>query len=142
MRNQTRPAFTLVELMVAMSIVAVLIGMSVFGISTAQRNLRDNQRRDIVKSIAGGLANYYTNNSSYPSVSTFAALNTAIGGVPVQGVTLAATSTTANGTRYCYSVTADGYVLGALLEGGTVNWFNLGTGSQKCQDSAAYVIAP
>jgi prepilin-type N-terminal cleavage/methylation domain-containing protein len=137
MSEKKKSGFTLVELMVAMSIVAVLIGLSVFGISTAQRNLRDNQRRDAVTSLATALADYYTNNNQYPTSTTFSALNTLLK-TPVLGVTTAAQTTTANGTSYCYAVASDGYILGALLESGV--WFSLSSSATKC--SATYKIAP
>lgn len=129
-------AFTLVELMVAMSIIAILIGLSAFGIATAQRNLRDNQRRDKVKDVAAGLANYYTLNNSYPTATSFRTLMQTLS-IPFEGVLTPGAATNASATQYCYAIVSDGYVLGAKIEGGT-NWFNLGSGTAKCEDSAAY----
>jgi prepilin-type N-terminal cleavage/methylation domain-containing protein len=135
---QKQKAFTLVELMVAMAIIAVLIGMSVFGISTAQRILRDNQRRDVVKNIAAGLNSYYATNSAYPSSVVSASAGTQIqvstgNLVPTAGVLKVAATTTAAQTRYCYALVTDGYKVGAKLEDGT--WFNLGSASALCSDS-------
>lgn len=140
MKSTRRSGFTLVELMVAMSIIAILIGLSAFGISTAQRNLRDNQRRDMVKSVAAGLANYYTFNSEYPTAATFQQLITTLN-VPSEGVTNPSASSSTNSTQYCYAVTNDGYVLGAELEAGDNVWFNLGSATDQCEDNLAYQLA-
>jgi len=139
---EKQKAFTLVELMVAMAIIAVLIGMSVFGISTAQRVLRDNQRRDSVKNIAAALNSYYATNSSYPASITSASAGTqmqvATGNlVPTAGILKVASTTTASQTRFCYSLVVDGYKLGTKLEDGT--WFNLGSASTLCSDSDAAI---
>ena len=134
-------AFTLVELMVAMAIIAVLIGMSVFGISTAQRVLRDNQRRDNVKNVAAALNSYYASNSQYPAnitpINSGTAIQVSTGNtVPAIGVLKVGTETNASGTLYCYGLATTGYVLGAKLEDG--NWFNLGSATlpnETCSDS-------
>lgn len=132
-----KSAFTLVELLVAMSIIAVLIGLSVFGISTAQRSLRDNQRRDMVKNVAAGLADYYAQNGQYPRRTNFTNIRGLFQalGVPNEGVTQIKLTgqTDANATRYCYNVTSDGYQLGAQLESG---WFDLSSGSNPCDSTA------
>lgn len=137
----TRKGFTLVELMVAMAIVAVLIGLSVFGIGTAQRVLRDNQRRDAVNDIAVLLNAYYAERQEYPS-----RINIAAGGtqlvfstdttkvIPLKGIAKTATGLTASDatqTLYCYALTSTGYILGVKLEDG--GQFDLGSSStQKC----------
>jgi prepilin-type N-terminal cleavage/methylation domain-containing protein len=128
--------FTLVELMVSMAIIAVLMGLSVFGIATAQKILRDDQRRDALKSIAASITSYYATNSAYPPVAgvTFATAQVTLATgfiVPLTGPASAAATTTGTQTAYCYSITTDGYRLGAYLEAGS--WFNLGTSlASKC----------
>lgn len=133
------PGFTLVELMVAMSIIAVLIGLSVFGISIAQRNSRDEQRRAMVRDLAASLANYYIDNNAYPpATNSFATLNASLN-VPVRGVTTSVpsgTESTVSGTRYAYGLATDGYILGAELESGTNTWFCLNsTASTICANN-------
>lgn len=138
---QTRKGFTLVELMVAMAIVAVLIGLSVFGISTAQRVLRDNQRRDAVNDIAVLLNAYYAERQEYPSRINIAAAgaqlvfaNDTTKVIPLNGIAKTATGITASDatkTLYCYALTSTGYLLGVKLEDG--GQFDLGSASnQKC----------
>jgi prepilin-type N-terminal cleavage/methylation domain-containing protein len=152
MSEKKYSAFTLVELMVAMSIIAILIGLSVFGITTAQRNLRDNQRRDAVKNIAAGLADYYSRNGSYPARTnnTFAgiggsnSLGTAAA-FKLTGVTTPSGDSTASATWFGYSVANDGYILCAELESG--GFFDLGSSATICNapgnditDLAGYAI--
>lgn len=47
----TYKSFTLVELLVAMAVIAILVGLSVFGISVVQANARDTARRNKLKEI-------------------------------------------------------------------------------------------
>jgi prepilin-type N-terminal cleavage/methylation domain-containing protein len=135
-KKKSLSGFTLVELMVSMAIIAVLMGLSVFGIATAQQILRDDQRRDALKSIAAGITSYYAANQAYPPVAgvTFATAQVTLATgfvVPLTGPASAAATTNASQTAYCYSIATDGYRLGAYLEAGS--WFNLGTSlSTKC----------
>lgn len=59
--------FTLVELLVAMAIIGVILGLAIFGISAAQRNSRETQRKSAAQDINAGVADYYTKYSSYPT---------------------------------------------------------------------------
>lgn len=58
--------FTLVELLVVISIIAVLsvVGMALF--TSAQKNARDARRRLDIKAIHNALEMYYNQNGSYP----------------------------------------------------------------------------
>src|SRR5690554_5734437 len=104
MRRDSK-AFTLVELMMAMAIIAILIGLSVFGISTAQRVLRDNQRRDAVKSVAAALNVHFATFAEYPSSLDSEETQIKITDnnvVPLTGTQKRGTETDATQTRYCY----------------------------------------
>jgi len=134
--------FTLLELIVAMAIIAVLIGLSLLGIQTVQRSSRDTARRETLDAINLEVTDYYGNKNSYPAVANMAInrVNNTIqigsGGktVALQGaaVPLAATATasTTAGSVYCYSVSGNSYSLGVNLESGS--WFNLGNATVKC----------
>ncbi|MBL8014836.1 MAG: type II secretion system protein [Candidatus Doudnabacteria bacterium] len=143
--NKGKKAFTLVELMVVMAIIAVLMGLAAFGIATALRVLRDNQRRDSVRNIAVALNAYYADNSRYPTTITLSttAFTVATGYVvPLAGVAQATNNATpnANGTAYCYSTTTDGFRLGAKLE--TSTWFMMGSASTVTPCTDANIITP
>lgn len=130
-----KKAFSLIELLVAMAIIAVLLGLVGFGISTAQRNSRDSQRRQKVADIKLVLEDYNTRKNTYPgtlpaATSTTVTVDaTATGGsVTMSGPTLVLptttiTGSTSSGTEYCYKANTaqGGYKIGALLESGS--WY-------------------
>lgn len=140
--------FTLVELMVAMAIIAVLMGLAVFGIGTAQRILRDNQRRDALKNMAAIITAHYADKGDYPSAATIqnSGVEVSFGTgyvVPLTGPAKAKpatgnSQTTTDSSVYCYAKDISGYRLGVQLEDG-VTWFELGTSSTKCASSLAPV---
>lgn len=140
MHTKKRSAFTLVELLVSMAIIAVLIGMSIFGIAIAQRVLRDNQRRAAVQDVVAALNAYYSSNSRYPSSISVSANQVVVGTstVELEGPTAAVSvgsETDASGTLYCYDLAEDGYLIGAWLEDGTV-FDDLSSGTVgQCEDS-------
>ncbi len=132
-------AFTLLELIVAMAIIAVLVGLSVIGITTVQRSSRDTERLAALEAINLEVEAWYGNNGSYPSSIVFdnAADTVAVGGTVIAGgraVTLpkgvasaintALTATSSTETDYCYTTTAGtAYSLGVRLEGTSGRWF-------------------
>lgn len=141
MRKRSK-AFTIVELMVAMAVIAVLLGLAAFGISTLNRLSRDNQRRTTVENIQRMLAAYYADYYQYPnpsdmvvSANTVSITGYAYTAVPLTGATRVADTTTLDGTRYCYSKQSDGYVLAAKLESG--QYFNSGESQTKCSDTTS-----
>lgn len=143
MRNNK--GFTLVELLVTMAIIAVILGMTVFGIGLAQRASRDAQRRNTIDDINLGIQSYYELYNTYPQTNQLVfsadAVSITKGGteflnIPLKGVTAwtgsnASGETTSIGTHYCFLQTSGGYILGAYLESNV--WFEAGTdNSQSC----------
>lgn len=63
--------FTLVELLVAMAIIGVLLGLSLFGISAAQRNSRETARRAALSDINAGIADYFSQTGRFPEYLYF-----------------------------------------------------------------------
>lgn len=117
-----KKAFTLIELMVAMGIIAVLITMSIFGITIVQRSLRNTARRDTLESIKLALEAHYNDYGSYPTTTEFRITPTAvtINGNVIADLTGAAkasaTTTNSNSTRYCYIPQSGSYQLAVDLE--------------------------
>lgn len=69
-----RRGFTIVELVVVMVIMAILLTLSVIGMSKSQANARDAQRNNAVDIIARGLENRYKQgNATITAPSTVAA---------------------------------------------------------------------
>lgn len=74
MKTNRQKGFTLMELVVAMTIMAVLatIGFKFIGRQTGQA--KDLKARDIVKKVSEGLDNYYLRAGRYPDLSNFSAM--------------------------------------------------------------------
>jgi len=120
-----KKAFTLLELMVAMGIIAVLVTMSIVGIQIVQTSLRNTERRDVLNTFNLYLAGYYNDNGFYPAdgsvtVTTAGILVDGTVVVEADGATTPAATTDNDGTAYCYSSSDGGsYSLGASLENNT-----------------------
>lgn len=129
--RKTEKAFTLLELIVAMAVIAVLMGLSLYGIQTLQRNQRDTERRSAVSNINLEITSYYSDFGSYPTSLTLqVATKTATIGsgatariVPLKGAAVPLASvgnpvSTNSGSIYCYSSTSgSSYAIGVNLEG-------------------------
>lgn len=64
--------FTLIELVVVISIIAVLSTIAIFGFRGAQASARDASRLQIIKGIRAGLTRYYGDFQRYPDRTGFA----------------------------------------------------------------------
>lgn len=139
-RNFQMKGFTLLELVVAMAILAVLIGLSILGIGTVQRSSRDTERKTVLKAISNELIDYFGNHQTYPPSSGIV-FDTSTREVTINNLitldlsqatnTLPAgeTASNYNGSVYCYSRSNNNteYSIGVSLESG--NWYNLGSGT-------------
>lgn len=125
-----KKGFTLIELMVAMGIIAVLVTMSVVAIQIVQRSLRDTQRRDVLNTVNLWLAGFYNDNGQYPRTTDiefrtdgvyYSGTNPATEITEASGATAGDTETSSNGTDYCYNATSGrgSFQLGLKLESGS-----------------------
>ncbi len=144
--KKKRKGFTLIELMVAMGIIAVLVTMSVVAIQIVQRSLRDTQRRDVLNTFNLWLTGYFNDNNMYPRRGdiNFRADGIYYSGggsseliVELTGATQADSETSASGTDYCFSYpsgsnNAGSYRLGLKLESGAE--VQLGNDTQDCDN--------
>lgn len=64
---QSRSAFTLVELIVTISVIAILTTIVSVGMSMYQVNARDAERSSKAATLSEGLERYYEKNGEYPS---------------------------------------------------------------------------
>lgn len=78
-KNQ-KSGFTLIELMIVMTVMAILATIVLYGLGQAQKASRDQQRAQIVKGVEAALQAFVGDNSgSFPTGATWAAMSDASG---------------------------------------------------------------
>jgi prepilin-type N-terminal cleavage/methylation domain-containing protein len=65
---KTKSAFTIVELLVVVSIITILSAVTIFAYSGSQKDARDSARKGTATVISEALEKYYDKNGEYPSV--------------------------------------------------------------------------
>lgn len=70
MKRRFQPAFTLIELMIVITIISILASISIIGATSVQRSTRDDARQSQSTVVAEALEKYYENNNEYPSVAS------------------------------------------------------------------------
>lgn len=70
-KNKALKAFTMVELLVAISIIALILTVAIFSFSNTREDSRNNQRVSDIKQIQLALEKYYSDNGSYPNELIF-----------------------------------------------------------------------
>jgi len=117
--------FTLIELMVVVSIIGILMAAGILAFSNAQRNARDARRRADLDAISKALEQYNVNtNGLYPTTSTLINSYFPSGAVPLDP----------GGVAYDYKLTTTTYCVCDVLEatGGKGNASALGNVSGVC----------
>lgn len=103
-KKRTVAGFTLLELLVVISIIGLLIAMGTVAFTTAQRKGRDSKRRSDMQQMQKAFEQYYAENGSYDTCGTMAA-SMMPGGLPSdpQPVPTAPynTGTGCDATAYC-----------------------------------------
>ena len=125
MRSQR--GFTLFELLVVISIIALLIALATVSFTTAQQNGRDSRRRGDMIGMRNALEQYYAINGSYPDGCTAGNLASVLpNGLPVDPKNDAS-------YEYTFTCTADAYcVCGEVERSGTGN-----STTNDCSDMTA-----
>ncbi|MCS7317172.1 MAG: type II secretion system GspH family protein [Candidatus Dojkabacteria bacterium] len=145
--NSKSKGFTILELIVAMAIIAVLATLGVAGISIVQRSARDAERRAVIEQIAALMEEFRGANGRYPEVvgrvsssnltqlricATSACTSSRIIELKGSAVLFSTNPTsglsTPEGTVYCFTRTANGaaYSIGASLESGGAHRIEIG----------------
>lgn len=66
-RLKTSSGFTIIELMVVMTVISILAAMVLYGLNKAQASARDAGRQQIMNGIQIALERYYGDNQKYPA---------------------------------------------------------------------------
>lgn len=126
-------AFSLVELIVALAVIAILAGLGLAAANSAQSTARDEQRKTTAARIVSTIDAYFRENGIYPGTITFSTNQVVIGSrnVPLTGyLSYSGTTTNASSTRYYYQVIGFAYILCVGRESG--GWIRTGPSPTSC----------
>lgn len=66
-QRNTRPGFTIVELLIVIVVIAILAAITIVAYNGIQQRARDSQRKSDIATIIKALELYYAENGSYPN---------------------------------------------------------------------------
>lgn len=143
-KNINSKGFSLVEILIALAITAMMMVATIYAAQIAFRNSRDATRLDDAGKLKNGIDTFYTEKGRYPNPSEFKYSNLTweigdtikvkIGaGYSSPGV---GTSSALNTTLYCYNTEKGEYTLGFVEE--DAQWKNLGTSDKECSAAFPY----
>lgn len=144
-------AFSLVELLVVMGVVAVLSVLAVFGITEVQKNARDTDRKIVVQTIATKLDRIAVNGGSLPGhfkwgdvSATHIVISSEKINFPggaqrkIVDEDLGPTNETTNSTTdYCFTTQGNKYVVGVRLENGSY-YYETNTNAEYSSSNGFY----
>jgi len=121
-----KKGFTLIEMLIVITIIALLASMILVGMGGARAKARDSRRIADLHNVQNALELYYAKNGNYPvgtynDSTSWDAFRTTLTGAGI-GVNQVPKDPLINNTTYYYRYggTATDYVLGAQLEQGDV----------------------
>ncbi len=114
--DQDRQAgFTLVEILIVVSIIGMLASIVLVGLGSFRSRGRDARRAADLRETQNALELYYSKESAYPDVSDWQALEDALKDAEI-GVTSISDDPLGGDTHYFYGSNGQNYVLGATIE--------------------------
>lgn len=107
--------FTLLEILVVISIIGILVALGTAAYSTAQKKGRDARRKADIKALQNGFEQYYSKNGDYPTTELEAADVTIFpAGIPEDPKNVSP-------NVYTINLAVDSYCVCSLLESSTAN---------------------
>ena len=128
-------AFTLIEILVVVGLVAVVAALGLVAMTVLQKSSRNNERKTTLATLAVKIEDLRKINRSYPVTTSvvFSELQVTINTQKVldlKGVNRSGIDTTGSYTKYYYERTTAGFILCAKLEGGSIH--SAGTVKDGC----------
>lgn len=121
MRRKNAWGFSLLELLVVISIIGILVSVGAVAFTTAQQRSRDSRRRADIKAMQDAFEQYMAENGEYETCSTMASYDSGNGPLMPGGIP----TDPRNSGEYVYNTTTacseTSYCICASLEGGTGN---------------------
>lgn len=101
LRKRANHGFTLLELLVVISIIGILIAMGAVAFSTAQRKSRDSKRRSDMTQMQKAFEQYFADNTGYDTCANMATSQYMPGGLPSDPLPTQSYICNASATSYC-----------------------------------------
>jgi prepilin-type N-terminal cleavage/methylation domain-containing protein len=132
-----KKAFTLIELMIVMGIVAVLTAFVIIGIGIFQQSARDAQRITTLGRINQEINNFQIINLKYPETNQVRfddkAINIGTRIIELEDYNVPGSESSSNSTRYFYQFNNGAYILCIKLESGLYK--STGVGVLQCPNN-------
>lgn len=144
--NYLNQAFTLIEILITLSIIALLVTISTFALSQARTSARDNKRKTDLEFVRSGLELYRADCGGYPASLAWGASLAGSGAspsCPASNVYIQALpKDPQSGTRdYCYNrLSARNYTLCASLENPPSPLPSVANCLNNCGSGCNYVV--
>ncbi len=150
--KKLKKAFTLVELMVVITVIAILMTIAIVSFTRIQKQSRDTKRKADMRTMATALQAYFTEFQAYPISATEAPVSSALSVLTPKYIpSMPATplGSTGSYTTYTYITNATGYnyALCVNLETASASgalWIvdTTNPGGYGVEDSAGVCVAP